>query len=91
MVVVRGDKGIDGDDAVAARAVFDNDRLFPALRQPVGEQARADIGAAAGAERQNEFDRTCRPSRVGRRSVRAGDARQPTIAAATRPKANPVK
>ena len=48
MIVMRGDEGVDGDDAVAAGPVFDDHRLAPALAEPIGQQARADIGAAAG-------------------------------------------
>ena len=39
---MRGEERGDGDHAVAARAVFDHDRLAPALRQFVGE-SRAPI------------------------------------------------
>src|SRR5215472_14491883 len=66
MIVMRGDDRIDGDDAVAAGPVLDHDRLPPTLTQPIREQARADVGAAAGTERQNEFHRPGRPSLLGR-------------------------
>ena len=73
MIVVSRDEGVDGDKAVAAGTVLDDDRLPPALREPVRQQARTDIGAAAGAKGQNETDRPGRPVRGGRRS---GHARQ---------------
>ena len=61
---MRADEGIDGDDAVAAGPVFDHDRLSPALAEPIGEQPRADVGAAARTEREDEFDRPRRPMPV---------------------------
>src|SRR5580698_3737208 len=61
---VNDDDGVDGDKAVAAGTVIDDDRLPPALREPVRQQAGADIGSAARAKGQNETDRTGRP--IGR-------------------------
>jgi hypothetical protein len=54
MIVVGAEVGLDGDDAVAARLVFDDDRLPPFGLQLFGEQPCADIGASAGAERHHE-------------------------------------
>ena len=61
VIVVRVDERGDGDEGVAAGPVFDDHRLAPALAEPVGQQAGADIGAAAGAERHDELDRPGRP------------------------------
>ena len=55
MIVVRADEGVDGDEPVAAGPVVDDHRLAPALAEPVGQQPGADIGAAAGAERDDEL------------------------------------
>jgi hypothetical protein len=49
----------------AAGAVFHDHRLPPALGEAVRQQPRADIGAAARPERDDEFDRPRRP--IGRR------------------------
>ena len=38
MIVIGTKEGLDGDDAVAARLVFDNDRLPPFGLQLFGEQ-----------------------------------------------------
>ncbi len=62
VIVLGTDKGVDGDDGVAAGAVLDHDRLLPFRGQLVGDQTRGDIGAAAGAERHNEADRPLRPA-----------------------------
>ena len=61
MVVVGADEGIDGDNAVATRTVLHHDGLTPARRELFGDQARADVGARTGAERQDELDRPLRP------------------------------
>ena len=61
MIVLGADEGVDGDDAVAAGPVLDDDRLAPFLGQAVGQKPAADVGAAAGAERQDELDRSRRP------------------------------
>ena len=58
VIVLGADEGVDGDDAVAAGPVLDDDRLAPFLGQPVGQKPPADVGAAAGAERQDELDRS---------------------------------
>ena len=65
VIVVRAQERGDGDDAVAARAVLDHHRLVPDFRQAVGEEPHADVGAAAGAERQDQFDRALRPGLRG--------------------------
>jgi len=73
MIVMRADEGIDCDNAVAAGAVLDHDRLTPSLAEPIREQPRADIGAAAGTESEDEFHRPCRPGLIGGRAeVRKG-------------------
>jgi len=72
MVVMRADEGIDCDNAVAG-PVLDHDRLTPSLAEPIREQPRADIGAAARTQRQDEFHRPCRPGLIGGRAeVRKG-------------------
>ena len=38
---------INGEMAASARLVFDNDLLPPDFREPIGNDARADIGPAA--------------------------------------------
>jgi len=55
-----------GDDAIAAGTVVDDHRLAPALAELVGQEARSDIGAAAGPESQDEPDRPRRPVVSGR-------------------------
>src|SRR5580704_113245 len=67
MIVVRADKGIDGDEAVAAGAVIDDHRLSPALSEAIRQEPRAEVRAATGAERQDQSDRTGRPGRLRRR------------------------
>jgi hypothetical protein len=52
VVIVGANKCADGNDRVAAGTVLDDDRLAPARAEPIGEHARADIHAGAGAERQ---------------------------------------
>ena len=61
VIVVRAEETGDGDDAVAAGAVLDDDRLVPHRRELVGEQAGADVDAAAGPERDDEMHRSRRP------------------------------
>jgi hypothetical protein len=61
MVVVAGDERLDRHQAVGAGPVFDHHRLAPARRQPVGQHARADIGAGARPERHDEPHRPLRP------------------------------
>jgi len=61
VLVVGAEEGRDGDEAVAAGTVLNHDWLAPALRQPLGEQPRSDVGPAAWPERQHESDRALRP------------------------------
>src|ERR1700733_10732148 len=61
MIVMGASESPEGDKAVAAGTILDNDRLSPALGEAVGEQARTDIGSGAGSERQDEFDDALRP------------------------------
>ena len=65
VIVVGADEGVDGDQAVAAGTVFHDHRLAPALAKTIRQQPRADIGAAARPERDDEFDWPRRP--IGRR------------------------
>jgi hypothetical protein len=65
MIVTGADKCINGDNAIAARPVLHHDRLGPALTEAIREQPCADIGAAAGPEREYEFYRARRPSLLG--------------------------
>src|SRR3954467_5618091 len=69
VVVLRLDHRVDRDDAVAAGAVLDDDRMAPHLRQAVGIEARTDVRARAGPERDDELDRLLRP-RLRRRAER---------------------
>jgi hypothetical protein len=61
MIVVGAEVGLDGNDAVAARLVFDHDRLAPFGLQLFSEQPCADVGAGAGTERHDEFHNPRRP------------------------------
>ena len=61
MIVIRVQNRADGDDAVAPGPVLDHDWLISALRQPVGEQAHADIGPAPATEGQEHPHRPLRP------------------------------
>src|ERR1700730_8380688 len=81
MIVVGAEVGLDGDDAVAARLVFDDDRLPPFGLQLFGEQPCADIGASAGAERHHEPH----GSRVGQFWAWAGGGSTTTSRARTAP------
>ena len=49
------------EDAAGARLVLDDDRLAEPLLHGVGEDAADDVGAAAGAERDDDMDRLRRP------------------------------
>jgi hypothetical protein len=69
VIIMRGDEGVDGDQAVAAGPVLDDDRLPPFAAEPVGKQPGADIRTAARAKRQNEFYRARRPCRSGAGAV----------------------
>ena len=88
MIVVRAQEAGDGEHAIAARTIFDDDGLAPTHRQLVGEQPRADIDAAAGSERYDEPNRPAGPS-ICRGSWTANDrgdrARRAAISAERRP------
>ena len=47
---------LQGKIAAAARPVFDDDRLAEPLRQPLADQARDDVGRAAGADENHNGD-----------------------------------
>jgi len=76
VIVARGEKRRDGDYAVSTGTIFHHDGLAPARRQPVGKQPGADVDPASRSQRQNEFDRTLRPSLRFRDSRKAGEHRQ---------------
>src|SRR5262245_57468611 len=61
VVVVGGDECANGDEAVSARAILDDDRLAPTAGQTICEQSRADIDAAARSKGHDELDRPLRP------------------------------
>jgi len=66
VIVACADKSIQRDQAIAAGAVLDDDRLAPTRAQPIGEQSRGNVGRAGGAEWQNETNRACRVGGLGR-------------------------
>ena len=66
-IVISADERIDGDDAVAAGAILDNNRSVPTDCQFIGKQPGANVGAASGAEGQYEFDCPVGPALRGRR------------------------
>ena len=82
VIVVGGQERLDRDDAVAAGLVLDHHRLAPFLRELLGEQPRADVGAGAGAERHDEFHRPGRPV-LRLRAARRGMRRTAAMAAAS--------
>ena len=53
------------DHARAAGAVHDIDRLLQLLLEQAADDARSGVGAAAGAPRHDERDRTLRPGGLG--------------------------
>ena len=57
VIVVRAEEAGDGEHAVAAGFVLDDDRLTPLGRQFIGEQTRPDIDAAAGPKRDDQAHR----------------------------------
>jgi hypothetical protein len=61
VIILRRDDCIDGNHAIAAGLVLDDHRLAPHLRQPVGIEARADVGAGTRPERQDHAHRFLRP------------------------------
>jgi len=72
VVVVRACEGGDGDETIAARPVFYQDRLAPARGQTIREQPRRDVRAGCRPERHDEAHG---PRRIIRRG-RAGAAWQ---------------
>ena len=66
MIVVRLKETGDGDHAVAAGTVLDDDRLTPFRGKLVGEQPRTDVDAAARTERDDESHRPVGPGVRGR-------------------------
>ena len=78
---------LGADIAAGAGAVVDDDRLAPFARQPIGDDARHDIGGAAGGKRHDEFHRArriiLRPCRV-RESETERAMKSPSSAKATR-------
>ena len=72
MVVVGGDESSNRDEAIAARTIFDQDRLAPAGGQSVCEQSRRNVRSTGGSERHEETNRS---RRIGLRR-RAGEALQ---------------
>ena len=68
VVVIGADEGLDGDNAVTAGSVLDDDRVVPLALQALGEHACADVGTSAGTERNDKTDVAVRPSLALRRS-----------------------
>ena len=56
----RSEHGARGGDAARARLVLDHEALAEFLAELVGDDARGDVGDAAGGERQHDTDRTIR-------------------------------
>jgi hypothetical protein len=89
VVVIGGEHGLYGDDAVTAGTVVDHDRLAPFLLQLFLDQPRADIGAGARPERNDPAHRALRPAlrlRAGRHGdqgqacqQRRGQSREPVF------------
>jgi hypothetical protein len=50
------------NEEVAAGLVLDHHRLPPLCRELFADQARGDVDAGAGAERQDQLDRALRPA-----------------------------
>src|SRR5215472_2492656 len=70
VIVVRAEKGIERNQAIAARAILDHDWLAPARAQSISKQSCRYVRRAGGTERQDE------PNRAGRISLlRIGKAR----------------
>jgi hypothetical protein len=53
-------RNLGADIAAGAGAVLDNHRLPPFARQPIGDDARHDVGGAAGGEGDHDFHRARR-------------------------------
>src|SRR5215510_11039183 len=61
VIVARGEEGGDCRNAICALAVLHHDRLPPALGQPLGDQPRGKVHAAAGRQREDEAHGFLRP------------------------------
>jgi hypothetical protein len=61
------------DIAAGARPVLDDELLAEPLRQPLPDQARQNVGRAAGGEADNQVHRM---PRIGVRSRRPADSRK---------------
>ncbi len=73
VAVARLRKNVAGcDHAGGGRLVLDHDTCPERLPEPVGNEARRDVGGATGAEAHHQPDRPCRIIVDG-----AGGARQP--------------
>ena len=64
---------LGGDIAAGARPVLDDELLAEPLRQPLTDQARDDVGRAAGGKADNDAHR---PRRIGLRPSDARHGRQ---------------
>jgi hypothetical protein len=74
VIVLCAKKAGDGDHAVAAWSVFNDNGLTPTRGQLVGDESRADIDAATRSQRHDEVNRPAGPG-VCRRA-RAWQQRQ---------------
>jgi len=74
-VTVRGRArhGFGGDIGGCPGSVFDDELLAELLRQPLTDQARGDVGGAAGGKADNQPHR---PGRIGLRPCNTRDSRQ---------------
>lgn len=61
MIVICAEVSLDGNDAVAARLIFDHYRLAPFGLQLFGKQSSADIRARARTKRHDELHCPRRP------------------------------
>ena len=61
MIVIGSNESLDSNEPIGTGAVFDNDRLAPARRQPIGQQPGTDIDPRPRTEGNDEFDRPLRP------------------------------
>ena len=62
VVVACADKGVDRDQRIGAGTVLHHHRLAPALRKPIGIEARGHVGRGAGRVRHDHLDRALRPA-----------------------------
>src|SRR5262249_27528498 len=65
--------GFGGDISGCPGTVFDDELLTEPLGQPLTEQARGDVGGAAGGKADNQAHR---PRRIGLRPSDARDGRE---------------